>query len=93
MGARPWYEGSNDPVDNVVDVGPNNEYEPDQSSNSRASTADGPAKARKVIDRCVEFAAHDPADIMQECEEQDEMLGLEKGTTLAMFLTSINHTH
>lgn len=81
-----WYEGGMDPLDNVVDVGPENEYEPDQEANPREPW-------RKAVHGAVEFAAYDPEQIMQECEEQDEMLGLKRGTTMAMLLDAIKSTH
>lgn len=82
----PWYEGTQDPLDMVVDLGPNNEYEPDQAP-------DPLNPLRRAIAGAVEFSAQDPEQIMIECETQDEMLNLPKGSTLKLFLESIKQTH
>lgn len=83
---RPWYEGGCDALDLAVDVGPENQYDPDP-------VPDPQNLLRKTVAAHVEFAAMDPEQILIECEEQDEMLGLQKGTTLKMFLDATNSTH
>lgn len=86
MGHRAWYEGSSDPLDNAVDVGRENQYEPDQ-------VADPREPIRKAIANLAEFSVYDPEQIMLECEQQDEMLGMAKGTALSLFLESVKITH
>lgn len=83
---RRWYDGSSDPLDNAVDVGPSNQYEPDQEP-------DPLQPLRKVVAQHAEFACQDPEQIMIECETQDELLNLPKGSTLQLFIESISSTH
>lgn len=86
MGHRAWYEGSSDPLDNTVDVGRENQYEPDQ-------VADPREPVRKAIANLAEFSAYNPEQIMIECEEQDKLLGTPKGTSLCIFLESLKRSH
>lgn len=79
-----WYEGGGqDALDHAVDVGPENQYEPDQEPDPRR------CMIRKAIAGHMEFSAQDPATIVEECEEQDRMLGLPRGSSLELFLASL----
>lgn len=86
MGRRAWYEGGCDALDLTVDIGPENQYEPDIVPNPSEPW-------RKCIEATVEFAARDPLEVKLECEQQDEMLGLPQGTTLRMLLDAFRSTH
>lgn len=81
---RQWYDGGGtDALDHAIDVGPENQFEPDLEP-------DPLRPLRRVIAGHAEFSARDPAEIYEECEEQDQLLGLAKGSTLQLFLEALD---
>lgn len=85
-----WYDGGGSDALDQAHALPGEIYEePDPRAWSPDRQGSG---YRAMLERSVEFAAHDPQDIVAECEEQDQLLGLERGSTLELLLSAMRST-